>query len=201
VGIALAKGEFIAFLDHDDIWRQIKLERQLRVFSLDESLDLVHSHLMGKSDSKFTSLRTMSNPFRRRVTRASLSKSNVIQCSSVIAKASLIKHLGGFSEDPDLRAVEDYDLWFRIASRGSSAFISENHGRYRITIGGTLANTNLTENLRNLANKNGIQLTGYSRSKVRERSATFFDFPLSIYAYFVDGEFRIRTKRNPRIWK
>ena len=156
---------------------------------------------MSVGGSKFSSLRTMSNPFRRRATKTSLSKSNVIRCSSVIARASIIRNLGQFSEDPGLRAVEAFDLWFRVASVGKIAFISENHGRYRITAGGTLSNTDLSEKLINFDAKNGTQLAGYSRSKARERSVTFFDFPLSVFAYFVDGEFRIRTRKNPRIWK
>jgi glycosyltransferase involved in cell wall biosynthesis len=46
---------------------------------------------------------------------ASLAKENVISTLTVIARKSAIDQAGGFSEEKSLRAVEDYDLWLRIA--------------------------------------------------------------------------------------
>jgi glycosyltransferase involved in cell wall biosynthesis len=40
-GVALAQGEFLAFLDSDDYWTPTKLEAQLEAFHADPSLDLV----------------------------------------------------------------------------------------------------------------------------------------------------------------
>ena len=44
-GVRLSRGEFIAFLDADDVWLPGKLASQVRAFELDPSLDLVFAHV------------------------------------------------------------------------------------------------------------------------------------------------------------
>lgn len=44
-GIRAAAGEFLGFLDHDDLWSPDKLERQLACFQSDPALDLVFGHI------------------------------------------------------------------------------------------------------------------------------------------------------------
>lgn len=201
VGISLSSGLYIAFLDHDDVWRPIKLERQLAAFACDDSIDLVHSHLLALHESPIVSLTTLSNPFRRVANRKELEARNMIQCSSVVVRSRTLSAQGGFSEDPSLRAVEDYDLWYRIACRGSIAFLGEIHGWYRITGAGTLANTFLRERLRSFDERNGTHAIRYRRGKLRRVVAGIFAFPISIYVYFIEGEFRIRFGKIPRVWK
>jgi glycosyltransferase involved in cell wall biosynthesis len=44
-GIRAACGEFLAFLDHDDLWSPDKLERQFAAFGRNPALDLVFGHI------------------------------------------------------------------------------------------------------------------------------------------------------------
>lgn len=49
-GIKVSKGEYIAFQDSDDMWVADKLERQMKLFELNEQLDFVYSKLRYKID-------------------------------------------------------------------------------------------------------------------------------------------------------
>lgn len=44
-GIELSKGDFIAFLDADDLWTRNKTQQQMKAFNADPTLDIVFSHV------------------------------------------------------------------------------------------------------------------------------------------------------------
>lgn len=132
VGIDLARGELIAFLDQDDVWFKHKLERQVRALQENPQLGLVHSHLLQENRVGRLLNLARSEPASWRIADTStLSVRNPIQGSSVMVRAYLLREEGNFDERSELRTVEDFHLWFRIAHRAQIGFISEVHGRYR----------------------------------------------------------------------
>jgi len=50
-GVNNAKGEYIAFLDADDLWMPEKLARQMDVFNQDKSIGLVHTQYLNFENS------------------------------------------------------------------------------------------------------------------------------------------------------
>lgn len=122
-GIAEAKGNYVAFLDSDDVWLPAKLETQMKAIS-NQKLKISSSNawqvIPGKG--RITPYLGISSV---ELTLPVLLKTNYVICSSVIARRDLILQAGGFPEDENLKAIEDYALWLRLAARNSIAYVSE----------------------------------------------------------------------------
>lgn len=104
-GARAATGEWLAMLDADDTWSPVKLEQQLRFASSD--VGVVHCFAQH-------SRRDVPDV----VTFDDLWEQNCIINSSVLVRREVFDALGGFDEDRRLIAVEDYNLWLRIAAAG-----------------------------------------------------------------------------------
>ena len=53
IGISLASGKYIAFLDDDDLWLRHKIERQVQVLSRNEKIDMVYCLRFFCYDNKY----------------------------------------------------------------------------------------------------------------------------------------------------
>lgn len=111
-GLNVAKGEFIAFLDSDDIWLPQKLGKQIDIIEKNPDILLVSTNgitFPSKYPFKFFSIKE-----NKRISFRLLLKGNFVKNSSVLMKKSVIDAIGLLDENFQLKAMEDYDYWLRL---------------------------------------------------------------------------------------
>ena len=131
-GIANAKGEYIAFLDSDDLWLPEKLEWQLRAIARFEdecSACFTDARLVNNSGMDTCSFEAHGRHYAetigidRRATISLAQSFSGFWLSSLLVKSDTIRQIGGFS--PDISFVEDRDLHFRLALVTSIAYVNK----------------------------------------------------------------------------
>ena len=132
-GIKSSPGEFIAFLDADDIWFPDKLVKQTKLFNDPEvGMAFSDARFFG-ANFRFTKYSEMAGGLRRGMVVAQLLRRNFIPLSSVVVRRSALVQCGFFDEDLDkLRIGEDYELWLRLAPHVKFDFVAEALAGYRI---------------------------------------------------------------------
>lgn len=116
-GIRRARGEFITFLDADDLWRPEKLEYQLRVLEAHPEINFLSNSSLWFSDGDNPVFPPLPDePDLRPVGwRSLVLGASPFSASNAIVRAECLRAVGLF--DDRLRAAEDRDLWIRLARR------------------------------------------------------------------------------------
>lgn len=121
-GVEEARGEWLAFLDSDDIWYQNKLSEQLSHLEKNENSLIIHSREHWVRNGK-----TVSQVHRKHTASGDLFDVSLGKCeigpSTVVIRRSFFEELGGFRED--LEICEDYEMWLRVTDRSSIEYINE----------------------------------------------------------------------------
>jgi glycosyltransferase involved in cell wall biosynthesis len=130
-GISQAAGQYIAFLDSDDLWYPEKLSRSLEY--LFEGADAICHGMRicqeGKADLEFKPHKPDNDLFDTLLYEGN----SIITTSTVVVKKDWLVRYPAFSEDIKIVTAEDYDLWLRLLKNGIHwKVISDILGEYTI---------------------------------------------------------------------
>lgn len=115
-GIAKTQGEYIAFLDSDDLWLPDKLERQISFLQSSPEVGMVSGQawvIDENGDRHGEQLLGARPDMPGRLTLQELLLQNQIAGpSTVMVRRSVLQMTGGF--DPQIKYGEDWDLWLQV---------------------------------------------------------------------------------------
>tara|TARA_B100000787_G_C16190533_1_gene297215 strand:+ start:530 stop:1381 length:852 start_codon:yes stop_codon:yes gene_type:complete len=153
-GLAKASGDWIAFLDSDDIWYPQRLEILISAIDKKNNIDVISTNeLLVNKNTGYTKKLIYGKKSIDNLYLSLLIYGNILSPSATLVKRSFInKNYINFSENINFITAEDYDFWLLLA-KYNAALISLNtiQGEYRVHNNNNSINNSLhKDNVKNV---------------------------------------------------
>lgn len=136
IALSEAKGEYIAFLDSDDIWDRKKLERQIEFMVHNEYYFTYTKYEIIKENSDLLN-KTISGP--KKITKHKMYNYCWPGCLTVMYNQNRV----GLIQIEDLPKNNDYAIWLKVIEKCDCYLLDENLAKYRIRNGSISRNNKI----------------------------------------------------------
>ncbi|MEL6588854.1 MAG: glycosyltransferase family A protein [Bacteroidota bacterium] len=175
--LAVAKGEIVALLDDDDVWKPKFLERSVEVHDANPRVGIVYTGLLQFWDDNILGQKEIAPPARPAdTTAAMLAGKFVLASSSIVSlKKEVFDECGLF--DTSLPSLADWDMWLRISFKYDIQPLDESLVYYRHHLG-VRGSTDISKRLGGLAvvrEKWGKQYPSFLKYYRRLRVTAYFN--------------------------
>ena len=116
--LAVAKGEFIARMDGDDVCDPSRFEKELEILQNNLEYAIVSCYMnLADANGVFRTVKYPEHPEMKDFVERSM-----FCHAAVMVRTDAIRSVGGYSESPKRKRVEDYDLWIRMYAAGFKGY-------------------------------------------------------------------------------
>ena len=128
--LEVSSGEYIAFIDHDDMWLPRKLEKQISILERQEDVYLVYSNHFNLFPNGRREI-VLKGPQPEGYAAEELLREYRIGLLNTVVRKKAFAELGAMF-DEKLALCEDYDMFMRIVCRRRVAYVDEPLAVYRV---------------------------------------------------------------------
>lgn len=142
-GMEQAKGEYLAFLDADDLWEATKLEKQILILDANEHIGICYTAIERIDENGLPLYYSDVSDYLDDTEALLLYSCIIPNPSTALMRRSLFEQFGGF--DSNFTNYEDWEYWLRLSLQAKFVPIPEYLVKYRMTEGSASGNPHAVE--------------------------------------------------------
>lgn len=176
VAAGLSIGDWLAFLDSDDLWENNHLQTLIETYRKSTNCDFIHglAHIFDSDTGNIINSQYLTQKTIERFPVSLFDRSYFIQTSSIMISRKLFNKTGGFNTT--LRYCDDLEMWFKSAKLGFKFVTTGMYTtKYRKVVDGGLTANSL---------------------KITFETAKIYDF----HSDWSEIDERLRMKQASQIW-